>query len=191
MTNVLRMCVSGDVSGDVSSVVEVFRQSQRAWSSPCGSCSRHAQLAPEAARRLRTACLGEELYDGTYTILVTRAWPRGLPERAVGAWWPLLAPSLRLLHAPGVIPRESAVTDGAVALAPRMSPRMLWPAFVWGYRAELDRLPIGTQHTTIVRLGWLLHRYPTVTLLSCEAARGRPECEVRSQRRVLYDWLLS
>jgi uncharacterized protein YeaO (DUF488 family) len=142
------------------------------WS--VGGGGRHAQLTPEAAKRLRTACIGDELYDGTYVILVTHEWPRGLRERAVDAWWPLLAPSLQTLRAPRAL-------DGGSS----------WPAFALRYRAELDRLPIGTQHTTIVRLGWLLHRYPTVTLLSCEPSHGRPEAAVRSQRRVLYDWLLS
>ena len=50
---------------------------------------RHLRLAPELARRLRTAALGEELYDETYTILVMRTWPkvagRGGSPRLVAA----------------------------------------------------------------------------------------------------------
>jgi hypothetical protein len=61
---------------------------------------RHLRVPPELARRLRTAAVGEELYDETYTILVMRTWPKALTKEAVHAWWPLLAPLPRTLHAP-------------------------------------------------------------------------------------------
>jgi hypothetical protein len=61
---------------------------------------RHLCLPRDLARRLRTAALGEELYDETFTVLVMRTWPKFLAENAVHAWWPLLAPLPRLLHAP-------------------------------------------------------------------------------------------
>ena len=57
-----------------------------------GDSLRHLRLAPDLARRLRTAALGEELYDETYTILAMRNWPKSLAEGAIHAWWPLLAP---------------------------------------------------------------------------------------------------
>jgi len=134
----------------------------------------HARLPAEAARRLRTACVGDELYHGTYAIVVTREWPVHLPRCLVDAWWPMLAPGPRLLRAP-------RGPDGA---------RMPWATFAARYRAALDGLPLGVQHTTVVRLGWLLHRYPTVTPLSCEPGRGRPEAEAHTQRRALRDWLV-
>jgi hypothetical protein len=53
---------------------------------------RHLRLAPQLARRLRTAALGEDCYDETYTILVMRHWPKSLTEEAVHDWWPCCRP---------------------------------------------------------------------------------------------------
>src|SRR5262249_313099 len=59
---------------------------------------RRAQLPAETRRRLRTGCVGDELYHETYTLLVTRAWPLHLAEEDIHEWWPALAPSLTLLR---------------------------------------------------------------------------------------------
>lgn len=118
--------------------------------------------------------MSEELYDDTYTILVTREWPLHLAEDAVHEWWPALAPSLTLVR----------IRRG-VSNAP-----MPWEDFAGRYRAELDALPLHTQQTYLVWLGHLLAKHPSVTLLSCEPSRGRREAEVHSQRRVLWEWLV-
>jgi len=136
--------------------------------------SRRAQLPPAAARRLRTGCLGEELYDDTYTVLVTREWPLHLAEDGVHEWWPALAPSLTLVR----------MRRGA-SNAP-----MSWGDFAGRYRAELDALPLHVQQTYTVWLGHLLAKHPSVTLLSCELNRGRPEAIVHAQRCVHRDWLV-
>ena len=119
--------------------------------------------------------MGEELYDETHTILVTREWPLHLPEDGMREWWPALAPSLTLVR----------MRRGA-SNAP-----MPWEEFAGRYRAELDALPLHTQQTYLVWLGYLLAKHPSVTLLSCEPSRGRQEATVQSQRRVLHDWLVS
>jgi uncharacterized protein YeaO (DUF488 family) len=134
----------------------------------------HALIPAELATRLRTGALGDELYDETYPILVTRERPVGVPEGAVDAWWPMLAPSHRLL-------RTRRGPEGE---------RLPWALFAARYWAELSSLPRSIQDSYIVRLGELLRRMPSVTLLSTERSRGRPETEVRSQRRVLRAWLL-
>jgi uncharacterized protein YeaO (DUF488 family) len=118
--------------------------------------------------------VGEELYDETYTILVTREWPLHLAEGGVHEWWPALAPSLALVR----------MRRGA-SNAP-----MPWAEFAARYRAELDALPLHTQQTYLVWLGYLLTKHPSVTLLSREPSRGRPEAAVQSQRGVLSDWLV-
>jgi len=137
--------------------------------------SRRAQLPPAAARRLRTGCVGEELYDDTYTLLVTREWPLHLAEDGVREWWPALAPSLTLVR----------MRRGA------SNASMPWAEFAGRYRAELDALPVHAQQTYTVWLGHLLATHPSVTLLSCEPNRGRPEATVHAQRRVLHDWLVN
>jgi uncharacterized protein YeaO (DUF488 family) len=136
---------------------------------------RHLCLAPELARRLRTAALGEELCDDTYTILVMRNWPRSLAEEAVDTWWPLLAPLPRLLHAP----RRARDNHGAT-----------WEQFAARYRADLDALPLWLQNAYVLKLGKLLQRHPSVTLLSAEPSRGVPEGQARTQRRVVWSWLV-
>jgi uncharacterized protein YeaO (DUF488 family) len=119
--------------------------------------------------------LGDELYDNTYTLLMTREWPLHLAEGEVQEWWPVFAPSLTLVR----------IRRGVSNLP------MAWEGFAGRYHAELDALPLHTQHTYLVWLGHLLAKHPSVTLLSCEPSRGRPEANVHSQRRVLYDWLVS
>ena len=104
----------------------------------------HAQLPDDVGRRLRTGCAYEEQYDDTYSILVTRKWPRDLPEQSVREWWPMLAPSRLLLETP----RGPG------------SGRMPWLLFCARYRAELDALSLGTQNGYLMKLGWLLRRYP-------------------------------
>jgi uncharacterized protein YeaO (DUF488 family) len=136
---------------------------------------RHTHLAPEMARRLRTGCLGEELYEDTYTILVMRQWPHHLPAGSVNAWWPILAPLPRLLHAP----RRERDNKGTS-----------WEQFAARYRADLDALPLPVQNTYLLHLAQLLQRHPTVTLLSLEPSCGLPEAEVHAQRRVLWRWLM-
>jgi uncharacterized protein YeaO (DUF488 family) len=136
---------------------------------------RHLCLAPELARRLRTAALGEELYDGTYTILLMRRWPKALAEEVVHAWWPLLAPLPRLLHAP----RRARDNRGTT-----------WEQFAARYRADLDALPLWLQNAYVLKLGGLLQRYPSVTLLSAEPSRGLPEGQAHTQRRVVWQWLV-
>jgi len=137
--------------------------------------ARRAHLPAAAARRLRTGRVGDELYDDTYTLLVTRQWPLHLAEDGVREWWPALAPSLTLLR----------MRRGASNLS------MTWEDFAGRYRAELNVLPLHVQHTYLVWLGHLLAKYPSVTPLSCEPSRGQPEALVQSQRRVLHDWLVS
>jgi len=137
---------------------------------------RHAPLAPELARRLRTGCLGEELYDETYIILAMRQWPRHVPAGSANAWWPILAPLPRLLHAP----RRERDNHGTS-----------WEQFAAQYRADLDALPLWLQNAYVLRLGTLLQRHPTVTLLSLEPSRGLAEAEVHAQRRVLWRWLVA
>jgi uncharacterized protein YeaO (DUF488 family) len=136
---------------------------------------RHLRLAPELARRLRTAAMGEDLYDETYTILVMRTWPKSLAEEAVHAWWPLLAPLPRLLHAP----RRARDNRGTS-----------WGQFAARYRADLDALPLRLQNAYVLKLGRLLQRHPSVTLLSGEPSRGLPEGQAHTQRRVLWSWLV-
>jgi uncharacterized protein YeaO (DUF488 family) len=136
---------------------------------------RHLRLAPELARRLRTAALGEDLYDETYTILVMRTWPRALAEEAVHAWWPLLAPLPRLLHAL----RRACDNQGTS-----------WDQFTARYRADLDALPLWLQNAYVLKLGTLLQRHPSVTLLSAEPSRGLPEGQAHTQRRVVWQWLV-
>jgi uncharacterized protein YeaO (DUF488 family) len=136
---------------------------------------RHPRLAPDLARRLRTAALGEELYDETYTILVMRNWPKSLPEEAVHAWWPLLAPLPRLLHAP----RRARDNQGTT-----------WEQFAARYCADLDALPLCLQKAYVLKLGNLLQRHPSVTLLSAEPSRGQPEGQAHTQRRVVWSWLV-
>ena len=136
---------------------------------------RHLRLAPQLARRLRTAALGDDLYDETYAILVIRNWPKSLAEAAVHAWWPLLAPLPRLLHAP----RRARDNQGTG-----------WEQFATRYCADLDALPIWLQNAYVLKLGKLLHRHPSVTLLSAEPSRGLPEGQAHTQRRVLWNWLV-
>jgi uncharacterized protein YeaO (DUF488 family) len=136
---------------------------------------RHLRLAPELARRLRTAALGEEVYDETYTVLVMRNWPKLLAEEAVDAWWPLLAPLPRLLHAP----RRAQDNRGTS-----------WEQFAARYRADLDALPLWLQNAYVLKLGKLLQRHLTVTLLSAEPSRGLLEGQAHTQRRVLWQWLV-
>jgi uncharacterized protein YeaO (DUF488 family) len=136
---------------------------------------RHLRLAPELARRLRTAAPGEELYDDTYTILVMRTLPKSLAENAVHAWWPLLAPLPRLLHAP----RRARDNRGTT-----------WEQFAAQYHADLDALPLWLQNTYMLTLGTLLQHHPSVTLLSAEPSRGLPEDQAHTQRRVLWQWLV-
>jgi uncharacterized protein YeaO (DUF488 family) len=136
---------------------------------------RHLCLAPELVRRLRTAALSEELYDETYTILVMRNWPKSLAEEAVHAWWPLLAPLPRVLHAP----RRARDNRGTT-----------WEQFAMRYRADLDALPLWLQNTYVLKLGKLLQRHPSVTLLSAEPSRGLPEGVAHTQRRVVWSWLV-
>lgn len=134
----------------------------------------HATLPPHLAARLRTGAVGDDLYDGTYSILVTRERPLHIRETRIDAWWPVLAPSFALLRTP----RGSA------------NAAMPWQLFVARYWSELQSLPVSTQHTYIVRLGQLLQRYPSVTLLSTESGSGMAEQHVHAQRRVLKSWLL-
>jgi uncharacterized protein YeaO (DUF488 family) len=136
---------------------------------------RHLRLAPELARRLRTAELGDDLYDETYTILVMRNRPAYLAEDAVHAWWPLLAPLPRLLHAP----RRARGNQGTS-----------WEQFAARYRADLDALPLWLQNAYVLKLGKLLQRHPSVTFLSAEPRRGAPEGQAHTQRRVLWNWLV-
>ena len=136
---------------------------------------RHIRLAPALVRRLRTGCLGEELYEETYTILALRQWPRRAAANTVNRWWPALAPLPRLLHAPRRV-RDNHGTS--------------WEQFAARYRADLEALPLHIQNTYLLLLGQLLQRHPTVTLLSLEPSRGQPEAEVRAQRRVLWRWLV-
>ena len=139
---------------------------------------RHLRLAPELARRLRTAALGEELYNETYTILVMRSWPKSVTEEAVHAWWPLLAPLPplpRLLHAPRRV-RDNHGTS--------------WKQFAARYRADLDALPLRLQNAYMLKLGKLLQVHPSVTLLSAEPSRGLPEGQAHTQRRVVWQWLV-
>jgi uncharacterized protein YeaO (DUF488 family) len=135
----------------------------------------HLRLAPELARRLRTAAVGEELYDETYTVLVMRNWPVSLAEDAVHAWWPLLAPLPRLLHTP----RRARDNRGTS-----------WKQFAARYRADLDSLPLRLQNAYVLKLGKLLQRFPSVTLLSTEPSRGLPEGQGHTQRRVVWQWLV-
>jgi len=137
---------------------------------------RHLRLAPELARRLRTAALGEDLYDETYTILVMRTWPKSLAENGIHAWWPLLAPLPRTLRAP----RRARDNRGTT-----------WEQFAARYRADLDALPVRLQNTYVLRLTRLLRRYPSVTLLSAEPSRGLPEGQAQTQRRVVCNWLVA
>jgi uncharacterized protein YeaO (DUF488 family) len=125
---------------------------------------------------LRIAAVGEELYDDTYTILVMRTWPKSLAENAVHAWWPLLAPLPRLLH----VPRRSRDNRGTS-----------WEQFAARYRADLDALPLWLQNAYVLKLGRLLERYPSVTLLSAEPSRGLPEGQAHTQRQVLWRWLVA
>jgi uncharacterized protein YeaO (DUF488 family) len=134
----------------------------------------HALVPGMLAPRLRTGAIGEELYDEPFTVLVTREWPLHLRERDVDAWWPMLAPSRRLL-------RTRRGPHGE---------RMPWMLFVARYWAELSALPHSLQDSYVVRLGTFLQKYPSVTLLSSEPSKGRAEAEIRSQRRVLHSWLL-
>jgi uncharacterized protein YeaO (DUF488 family) len=136
---------------------------------------RHLRLAPELARRLRTAALGDELYDDTYAVLVMRNWPKSLAEEAVQAWWPLLAPLPRLLH----MPRRA-----------RDNRSTTWGEFATRYRADLDALPLRLQNAYVLKLGRLLHQYPSVTLLSAEPSRGLSEDQAHTQRRVLWRWVV-
>jgi uncharacterized protein YeaO (DUF488 family) len=136
---------------------------------------RHLRLAPELARRLRTAAVSEELYDDTYTILVMRNWPASLAKDAVHAWWPLLAPLPRVLHAP----RRARDNRGTS-----------WEQFAARYRADLDALPLRLQNAYVLTLGKLLQRFPSVTLLSRESSRGLPEGQAHTQRRVVWQWLV-
>jgi uncharacterized protein YeaO (DUF488 family) len=119
--------------------------------------------------------MGEDLYDETYTILVMRTWPKSLAEEAVHAWWPLLAPLPRLLHAP----RRARDNRGTS-----------WGQFAARYRADLDALPLRLQNAYVLKLGRLLQRHPSVTLLSGEPNRGLPEGQAHTQRRVLWSWLV-
>lgn len=137
---------------------------------------RHLRLPPELARQLRTAALGEDLYDETYTILVMRTWPKFLAEEAVHAWWPLLAPLPRLLHAP----RRARDNRGTT-----------WQEFATCYRADLDALPLRLQNAYVLKLGRLLQHNPSVTLLSPEPSRGLPEGLAHTQRRVVWRWLVA
>jgi uncharacterized protein YeaO (DUF488 family) len=136
---------------------------------------RHLRLAPELARRLRTAALGEELYDETYAILVMRTWPKSLAEEMVDDWWPLLAPLPRILH----IPRRARDNRGTT-----------WEQFAARYRADLDALPLWLQNAYVLKLGNLLQRHPSVTLLSAEPSRGVSEGQAHTQRRVVWRWLV-
>jgi uncharacterized protein YeaO (DUF488 family) len=136
---------------------------------------RHLRLAPELMRRLRTGCLGEELYAETYTILALRHWPRRVAAATVNAWWPALAPLPRLLHSP----RRVKDNQG-----------MSWEQFAAQYRADLEALPLSIQNTYLLLLARLLQRHPTVTLLSLEPSRGLPEAEVHAQRRIFWQWLV-
>jgi uncharacterized protein YeaO (DUF488 family) len=134
------------------------------------------RLAPQLALRLRTAALGDDIYDETYTILVMRSRPVSAVEEAVHAWWPLLAPLPRLLHAA----RRARDNRGAN-----------WEQFAARYRADLDALPLWLQNAYILKLGQLLQRYPSVTLLSAEPSRGLPEGQAHTQRQVLWSWLVA
>jgi uncharacterized protein YeaO (DUF488 family) len=134
----------------------------------------HAGIPVTLATRLRTGAICDEHYDETFNVLVTREWPMHLREHDVDVWWPMLSPSHRLLRTRRGHDKE----------------RMPWVLFVARYWAELTALPCSVQDSYMVRLGELLRHYPSVTLLSTEPSKGRPEAEVRSQRRVLHSWLL-
>jgi uncharacterized protein YeaO (DUF488 family) len=157
--------------GDGAWVARLLRYAEEDTDPP--NC--YPRLAPEMALRLKTGCVGEDLYDGTYTILVTRKWPHSLMDGAVHDWWPALAPLPRLLHAP----RRKRDNRG-----------MSWEQFAARYRADLDGLPLSVQRSHLLLLARLLQQYPTVTLLSLEPSRGLPEAEVHAQRRVLWRWLV-
>src|SRR5262249_24859314 len=128
------------------------------------------------ACRLRLAGLKElgELRGDAYTILVTRQWPVGLTDGAVDDWWPTLAPSLRLLHAP----------------RPASDPPRSAYCFASRYLAELDALAPDVQQRYLVRLGLLLRRQPTVTLVSCERARVLQDGRAPTQREIVRAWFL-
>lgn len=110
--------------------------------------------------------------DASYTVLVTRQWPIGLAEHAIDEWWPTLAPSLDLLRTP-----RAAVN----ASMPDSS-------FAARYLAELADLSHVLQMRYLVRLGMLLRRHHTVTLVSYERTRAR--AQKRTQREILRGWFL-
>jgi uncharacterized protein YeaO (DUF488 family) len=87
----------------------------------------------------------------------------------------LLSPLPRLLHAP----RRARDNQGTS-----------WEQFAAQYRADLDALPLWLQNTYVLKLGKLLQRHPSVTLLSAEPSRGWPEDQAHTQRRVLWRWLV-
>lgn len=141
----------------------------------------HAHLPRALAARLRTGCYREEQYLDTYTIMVTRSEPTAkalVGRSAPDEWWPVLAPSFEL------------VQRGWHQEWGRWGPQMAWPFLACRYWNELQALSRQTQNSYIVRLGRLLKEHPSVTLLSGERTKGREEQAIRSQRAVLFAWLL-
>jgi hypothetical protein len=65
-----------------------------------------------------------------------------------------------------------------------------WEQFVARYRADLNALPLQLQNAYVLKLGSLLQRHPSVTLLSAEPSRGLPEGQAHTQRRVVWQWLV-
>jgi len=132
-------------------------------------------LPAALAARVRTGCIHDHQPRETYPILVMRSWPRRLPRWVAREWWPVLAPSARLLHAP----REQGEP-------------MTWECFVGRYLAELDALPNSVALAYMLRLGLLLRRHHSVTLLAQGQVRAGDggEASVRCQRHGLRAWLI-
>jgi uncharacterized protein YeaO (DUF488 family) len=123
-------------------------------------------------QRLLTACLFEPQDVGTIPVLVTRLQPKRRTGQRYHAWWPQLAPSLALLHAPYEQVRGPE-------------------EFASAYRAELDALPDHVWLGAAVQLTAWLRQAPSVTLLSFERTSD-PSARRRmlTQRQILRGWLL-
>ena len=136
---------------------------------------RHLRLAPESRAAVahssaRRGPLRRDLHHPGHAQLAEVAGGGGSPRLVA-----LLAPLPRLLHAPRRV-RDNHGTS--------------WEQFAARYRADLDALPLWLQNAYVLKLGKLLQRYPSVTLLSAEPSRGLPEGQAHTQRRVLWHWLV-
>ena len=105
---------------------------------------------------IKTKCVREPASpeDGL-RVLVTRTWPRGLPQDAVDVWWKELAPSAKLL-------------------ADWRQKRITWGEYEERYRLEMEALPAHI----LIQGFWNMDAFEqdVVITLLCVEAEENPQC---------------